>query len=54
MSGKKRKRPSAVPAPQAPLDPETGLPAVGRGTPREPERVLRRAREKHAHRQRLK
>ena len=38
----------------SPLDPETGLPAVGRGLPDEGERAVARAREKHSHKQRYR
>lgn len=53
---KKRKPPRRpkLPPPAPPdLDPETGLPAVGKGIPRDPDlerdRTLRRARAKHTH-----
>lgn len=51
-----RKKPSlnGTPAPPPPLNPETGLPAVGRGLPNEGERIVARAREKHLHKQRYR
>lgn len=54
MSAKKRRRRPRLPAPPSPeLDPDTGLPAVGKGMSQDPQRemdrTLRKAREQHAH-----
>lgn len=39
------------PTPAVQLDPDTGLPPVGAGVPRDPAKVIAQARRKHTHRQ---
>jgi hypothetical protein len=45
------RRPRVPPRPPVQLDPDTGLPPVGRGFTDDLARILRRARAKHLHKQ---